>query len=78
MTNAEREQIFSKDYLTGNDIELLLGVDRSTASSILQWIKRRSDRLGIRGKVMVQDYLDAFSLPSDRYIYRPDDGRTNG
>lgn len=73
MTYDEREEIFAKDYLTGADIEKLLGVDGSTASNIIQFIKRKSDRLGKRGKVMVQDYIEAFNLPPERYILRYSD-----
>lgn len=69
MTNTERTEMFSKDYLTNDDISALLGVDKATASTIITAIKRKSNRLDIRGKVMVQDYLDAFNLPSDRYVF---------
>ena len=57
MTYAEREAIFSKEYI-------------STASTFLQTIKRRvGDRLGIRGKIHIQDYLDFFNLDGSSQRY---------
>lgn len=72
MSVEDRWRIFSKDILTGKDISKLLQVDSTTASSIISWIKRKSDRLGIRGKVMVEDYLEAFNLSHDRYLFESD------
>ena len=67
MTYAEREEIFSKEYLTISDIQALLGLKYQDAAKTVRNIKRRTDRLGIRGKIHVQDYLDYFQLSSDRY-----------
>lgn len=67
MTYAEREAIFSKDYLTIADLETLLGLTYQMAAKRMRDIKRRSDRLGIQGKIHVQDYLEYFDLPPERY-----------
>lgn len=67
MTYADREQIFSKDYLTIADIQRLLGLDYQEAAKTIRNIRRHTDRLGIRGKVHVQDYLDYYGLSSERY-----------
>lgn len=67
MTYSEREQIFSKDYLTIADMQELLGLSYGDAARVIREIKRKSDRLGIKGKVHVQDYLDCYALPVDRY-----------
>ena len=67
MTYAQREEIFSKEYLTIEDIQSLLGMGYQDAAKTIRNIKRRTDRLGIRGKIHVQDYLDYFHIPTDRY-----------
>ena len=68
MTYARREEIFSKEYLSIGDIQELLGLHYQDAARTMRNIKRRTDRLGIRGKLHVQDYLDYFQIPPDRYV----------
>lgn len=68
MTYAMREEIFSKEYLSIGDIQELLGMSYDDAARTIRNIKRRTDRLGIRGKLHVQDYLDYFQIPPDRYV----------
>lgn len=68
MTYAEREEIFSKEYLSIADIQILLGLQYQDAAKTIRNIKRRTDRLGIRGKIHVQDYLDYYKIPADRYL----------
>ena len=68
MTIEQRKEMFSKDFLTVADIQELLGLDYQTAAKIMRNIKRKSNRLDIRGKIHVQDYLDAFGLPVERYV----------
>lgn len=68
MTYAMREEIFSKEYLTIGDVQELLGMSYDDAARTIRNIKRRTDRLGIRGKLHVQDYLDYFKIPPDRYV----------
>ena len=68
MTLSEREQLFAKDYLTIKDVELLLGVSYGDAGKIIRSIRRKSDRLGIQGRVHVQDYIDYFNLDITRYL----------
>lgn len=72
MTYAMREEIFSKEYLSIKDIQELLGMKYQDAAKTMRDIKRRTDRLGIRGKIHVQDYLDYFKIPPDRYV-KPED-----
>lgn len=67
MTYAQREEIFSKEYLTIADIQELLGMKYQDAARTVRNIKRRTDRLGIRGKIHVQDYFDYFQISTDRY-----------
>lgn len=62
MTYAEREKIFSKEVLTTAEIAQLLDMTLPQASTIVTSIKRKSDRLKMRGKVHVQDYLDYFKI----------------
>ena len=73
MTYAEREAIFSKDYLTIADLETLLGLTYQMAAKRMRDIKRKTDRLGVQGKIHVQDYLEYFELPPERYL-RPEEG----
>lgn len=68
MTYEKREEMFSKDYLTIEDIEELLGVGYQVAARIIRNIRRKTDRLGTLGKIHVQDYLDYFNLKPDRYV----------
>ncbi len=67
MTYAEREAIFSKDYLSIEDLGAILGLNYQMAAKRMRDIKRRSDRLGIQGKIHVQDYIEYFDLPPERY-----------
>ena len=68
MTYAEREKILAKDYLTIADIQELLGLSYQDAAKTIRNIKRRTDRLKLRGKIHIQDYLDYFDLSVDRYV----------
>lgn len=69
MTYQEREVIFSKDVITYKELALLLQVDETTGSTILQQIKRKSDRLGLRGKIHIQDYFDFFGITNHERYY---------
>lgn len=72
MTFSEREEIFSKECLTIEDIELLFGVSYPDAARIIRNIRRKYDRLQIQGKIHVQDYFDYFGLQTDRYKFKKD------
>lgn len=74
MTYAEREAIFSKEYLSIPDLEVLLGLNYQMAAKRMRDIKRRHDRLHTQGKIHVQDYLDYFELPPERYTRPEDEG----
>lgn len=69
MTYEEREEIFSKDYLTIADIQNLLGVDYQTSAKLIRQIKFKFDRLGIQGKLHTEDYFEYFKI-NDRSRYR--------
>ena len=68
MNYAMREEIFSKEYLSVKDVQELLGLSYNDAALTIRNIKRITDRLNIRGKIHVQDYLDYFQIPPDRYV----------
>lgn len=69
MSYKEREQIFSKDYLTIEDIQSLLGLTYQMAARQIRNIKRRSDRLGIQGKIHTEDYFEYFNITDkQRYV----------
>ena len=67
MTYEEREAIFSKEALNNEDIMKLFGVCKTESTNIMMRIKRKTgDRLGVKGKLHVQDYLDYFNIkPKD-------------
>lgn len=69
MTYEEREAIFAKEALNNEDFQALFGVCRTEATNIMMAIKRKTgDRLGVKGKLHVQDYLDYFGLKAgNRY-----------
>lgn len=69
MTYARREEIFSKDYITTQELQELLGyANLPSASKMMGDIKRKcGDRLGIKGRIHTEDYLMYFGITSDRY-----------
>ena len=69
MTYVRREEIFSKDYITTQELQELLGFkNRSQASAKMNEIKRVvGDRLKIQGKIHVEDYIEFFNIKTDRY-----------
>lgn len=82
MTYSRREEIFSKDYLSIQDIQDLLGLGYDDAAKMIREIKRSLElnpkyngqgvRLNIQGKLHVQDYLDYFNIPNaERYKQVP-------
>lgn len=75
MTYEEREAIFAKEALDKRDIMALFDVCTNEASKIMQQIKRKTgDRLGVKGKLHVQDYLDYFGLKAgNRYSTKESD-----
>lgn len=80
MTYEEREKIFAKDYLTIADIEKLHCTTSQVAGRIIRRIKdeltlskkynQQGVRMNIRGKLHVQDYIDYYRLPPERYMPR--------
>lgn len=69
MTYEEREAIFSKEVLDLDDVMKLFDISRNEASRLMNAIRLKvGDRLGIKGKLHVEDYLLYFDIPSaDRY-----------
>ena len=78
MTYSRREEIFSKDYISIADVQELLGMGYQQAARTIRDIKRalkispkfngQGVRLNVQGRLHVQDYLDYYNLPSDRYV----------
>lgn len=68
MNSVNREEIFSKDYLTIRDIEILLGTTYQVAARLMRQIKFKTDRLGLRGKIHIEDYFDYYNI-TDRQRY---------
>lgn len=69
MTQKEREEIFSKEVLTADDMCKLFEVAKPTGYQIIREIKARCDRLHIKGVVHVQDYIDYYRLPQARFVF---------
>lgn len=68
MTQQERMDIFSKEIITIKDIQNLFDISYSSAAGIIRSIKAKKDRLNIAGAVHIQDYIEFYNLPMDRYI----------
>ena len=69
MTYARREEIFSKDFLDTHELQEILGfANLPSASKKMSEIKRVvGDRLGVKGKLHIEDYLEFFNIKTDRY-----------
>lgn len=69
MSYLEREQIFSKDYLTIQDLQQLLGLTYQVAARVMRQIKFKFDRLGIQGKLHTEDYFEYYNITDkQRYV----------
>lgn len=69
MSYLEREQIFSKDYLTIKDLQQLLGLSYQIAAKLMRQIKFKFDRLGIQGKLHTEDYFEYYNITDkQRYV----------
>ena len=68
MNSVSREEIFSKDYLTIKDIEVLLGTTYQVAARLIRQIKFKTDRLGLQGKIHIEDYFEYYHI-TDRQGY---------
>lgn len=74
MTFEEREKIFAKETITTKELSILLGVSKCQALKTMREIKLQKDRLGISGFLHIQDYIEYFNLPAERYQpSNPDD-----
>ena len=84
MTYERRESILSKEVITTEEFAELFGISYKEASTQVNAIKRRIEcngglpRISTCGKLHIQDYLDVFRIPVDRYSQRVDDeGKTS-
>lgn len=68
MTYEKREEIFSKDCITIADLQELLELDYNSSAKLIRQIKFKSDRLGIQGKLHIEDYFEYFNI-TDRQRY---------
>ena len=68
MSYEEREKMFSKEYLSIKDFELLFGLPYSNAAKFMRQIKFKHDRLHMQGKLHVEDYFEYFNI-TDRVRY---------
>ena len=69
MSYSEREQIFSKYYLTIKDLQQLLGLSYQIAAKLMRQIKFKFDRLGIQGKLHTEDYFEYYNITDkQRYV----------
>ena len=76
MTYKRREEIFSKEVLSYTELAELLDICPSMASTKMSEIKMKSDRLKIKGKIHIQDYLDWLGVKEDgmlRYCRQADE-----
>lgn len=74
MTYEEREAIFAKEAITLQDFCQLYSLSKGAASVKMNDIKRQvGDRLGIQGRLHIEDYLAWVNLHSatpERYVRR--------
>ena len=68
MTYEQRIQILSKEVLTAKDIAALMDIGETKARDVMTYVRSKSDRLKISTVIHLQDYIDAFDLPPDRFI----------
>ena len=70
MDYKRREEIFSKDHITPQELQELLGFKTlSETSSMMTKIRLKvGDRLGIRGRIHTEDYFAYFGISIDRYV----------
>lgn len=74
MTYEEREKIFSKEALSVADVQALFGVCQTEATNIMNEIRRKTgDRLGVKGKIHIEDYLKHFGIEANRYVKKHPD-----
>lgn len=58
MTEQRREEIFAKEVLTTSELAEVYDTNESSASQLMNRIKRVvGDKLGVRGKILIEDYL---------------------
>lgn len=76
MTYARREEIFSKDIITIDELAELLDTNYQEAARAMRNIKRRFDRYPHLGKLHVEDYKAYFDIKDDnpRYYQTKENG----
>lgn len=73
MSYEEREKIFSKEVITINELALLLEVHYRVAQRVMLQIKRKCDRLGIQGKLHIEDYFEYYGITDKQRYCRGED-----
>lgn len=73
MSYEEREKIFSKEVITINELGMLLEVHYRVAQRVMLQIKRKFDRLGIQGKLHIEDYFEYFGITDKQRYCRGED-----
>ncbi len=75
MDYIKREEIFSKDCLSIEDLSILLGLNYQTAARVMRQIKFKFDRLQIQGKLHVEDYFKYFNIADRTRYIKGDDAK---
>lgn len=71
MTYQRREEIFSKETITIEELAEVADISKASAYNLYHRIIGKSDRLGIKGKIHIADYFNYFNIPFDeRYTRR--------
>jgi hypothetical protein len=69
VTYARREEIFSKDIITIDELAELLNTNYQEAAKVMRNIKRRFDRYPHLGKLHVEDYKAYFEISDNNPRY---------
>lgn len=63
-----RQQILAKEFISLKEFTELIGLPYPTAQKIMAKIKFKSEREVPKGYIHVQDYMDYYHLPPERYF----------
>lgn len=70
MTFEQRKDIFAKEVLTIKDFEQLFELSYDASAKLLRQIKIKFDRLGIEGRLHVEDYFEYFNITDRERYYK--------
>lgn len=70
MDYKRREEIFSKEFISTRELQEIFDISQlANASTLMKKIKKETgDKLGIKGKIHINDYFKYFGIETDRYI----------